>query len=1120
MDVDEAPQNSCHQQQAAPVGNQQQHRGNSIRGVHIVSSAHLERAMNDCIQRVGAFSTYVDYSLTRCDNCGVTGTVRFRHRHLDSETLGFVTMEPYCSNCDTTNDGEASGSRSSSFTPSIGGIQMVGNDCRYSTSPTKPSAPPLDVQWTMSLGAFMASLTATQLSRLLKSIGYSITDTLRRNASRLFKWRLTPIILKTCQEKIRVNQKLFSLPEGVSIDDVKSGRVKDVPRLIFSIDGRYDSSRHAQWATVTAICTSTGLIVAQRTYMCGTGGLCELETAYHAEKTAIKEILEELKQARIIVDKVVHDDCKTLTKFVNDEQCRNLLGEPIENGLDIFHACKNFKKKVAKYFGKDASVNRVRFIEVPIKSLKADMQDVIGENLVYKLMEEDEDFEFPSRDERERRGMKKQEMRQRMCEFLRGVDAPYILIPVAHTFTTQPFAESVAVDMTDVDIISTTSPDVPVPPSAPTETIAATQTTSATAAQTTAAQTTAAQTTAAQTTAAQTTAAQTTAAQTTAAQTTAAQTTADGSDEVHVDSGHVDETTTAQNANDEDASLSLRVHSTPFKLDWCKAGFKSHAFFKYLKTLIDDPVESHGVDTTKVFIRLVGRQPRMTKQDNATSLKNRQFIDVSIGNLKANVADVICNEFLYKMMRDDEEFNFDESLAKAKQRDLSKVFLASKCDTVFVLIPMHSEFLSPGLSELRATATKHVGNAATSQRPSARITRFDSGADTIPMEHISDDFVLPIENDDDGQQNEYEFFLSHGAISMSWLSGSGAKSASGRQLEKAIDTESAKVRSSVLVRLVGAKTRGSAGKTTANQICLDHLRLVYGGGDAWFESTKQRIGRHYFHCCANPENDTPDKLLTAMCNFAKHLTGDHEHCSKREGKGGCTEERQKHIEEAMKESRSKNAAIEDDLKLQVHLFVDTVLEMDNMMKRIPRKERSRMTRSWDAYKDRDRIPTDKCQYLIDSFHHSSSANESFHRQVNRHAPKDTFFRSSMKARIGCATLEWCELKELHLREKISPREVRQLCLEAYERGGRDEMDKELKRINHFKQKLRRQSLTEDDYSLHIQNQVRNPNTMSHREALLVLKENKLIDEGIASLMDIPDAKRFYTSIQHLEECKR
>ena len=905
----------------------------------------------------------------------------------------------------------------------------------------------------------MASLTATQVTTFLKSLGYGLTDTLRRNASRLFKWRLTPIVLRKAKEQILLNQKYYLLSDE-TLKAWKEGTLdkKNIPTLIISIDGRYDSSRSAQWATVTAICTSRGVIVAQRTYRCGDGE--ELDSAYHAEKVAIKEILEELKAANIVVTKVVHDDCKTLTAFINDDEVRNLVGEPIENGLDIFHATKNFKRKVAKFFGKDASVNRVRFIEVNINSLKAAWQDAIGEDLLYRLMDEHDDFDFPTADARV--GMPKKEIRGYMQRFLTRVDVPYILVPVSHTFTTQPFAESEAVDPAVItepdggDTADTHNADV--------------------------------------------------------------DTMVDGAAQAHdSDQDNIGGGCTSRSDDD----LALYVKPGPFDLAWCKSTIKKTPVYQHLQSVLEPSERASSSDTpvqtattkTQQYIRVVGKKNRQTK---GASFDTQSFIDISISNLKSDIVDSIGDAFLFKAMKDDDGFAFDGDVAvnMAKKRDLMKDFLSMKGDSMFVFIPLHAGSNPPSVSDIRTTTASRP-NTKTTRRPNTRVA--DAGVDTIELEQIADDFVIPIENNDADEQSEYELFLSRGAISMSWLSGATETSCTGRQLSEVINTESAKHRSSVLVRIVGAKTRGSAGKTTSNQLCIDHLRHVYGGGDAWFENTKKRIGRHYFHCCSDPKNDTPEKLLSAMHNFANHLIGDHQNCSKRDGRQGCTTERQEEIQAAMAECRKDNASYdEDSLKLQIHLFVDTVLEMDSMMKRIPSKERAKYTASWSAYKERDRIPTDKCRYLINSAEHSSSANESYHRKVNKHCPKDLFFRSSMKAKIALSTLDWCELKDLHVEHNLSPADVRKRCMAAYDNGGRDAHEKELNQINLTKCRLRAKRYLENEYSLHIRTLVGSPNTMPHIDALQTLKEHKLIGESVSSLMDIPDANRFFRSIQHLE----
>ena len=146
----------------------------------------------------------------------------------------------------------------------------------------------------------------------------------------------------------------------------------------------------------------------------------------------------------------------------------------------------------------------------------------------------------------------------------------------------------------------------------------------------------------------------------------------------------------------------------------------------------------------------------------------------------------------------------------------------------------------------------------------------------------------------------------------------------------------------------------------------------------------------------------------------------------------------------------------------------------------------------------------------------SSANESYHRKVNKHCPKDLFFRSSMKAKIALSTLDWCELKDLHIEHNLSPAEVRKRCMAAYEIGGRDAHEKELKQINLTKRRLLAKRYSENEYSLHIRTLVGSPNTMPHIDALQTLKEYKLIGESVSSLMDIADAHRFFRSIQHLE----
>ena len=94
-------------------------------------------------------------------------------------------------------------------------------------------------------------------------------------------------------------------------------------------------------------------------------------------------------------------------------------------------------------------------------------------------------------------------------------------------------------------------------------------------------------------------------------------------------------------------------------------------------------------------------------------------------------------------------------------------------------------------------------------------------------------------------------------------------------------------------------------------------------------------------------------------------------------------------------------------------------------------------------------------------------------------------------------------------------------MEAYESGGRDEHEKVLHKINLTKRRLRGKRHSESEYSLRIRNLVRSPNTMPNCEALKILKEFKLCEDNIHSLMGsaVPDADRFFKSIQHLEMLK-
>ena len=86
-------------------------------------------------------------------------------------------------------------------------------------------------------------------------------------------------------------------------------------------------------------------------------------------------MLEELKEAGIVVEKICHDDCKTLSKFIDSPTRTNLIGERIVNSLDLFHCAKNLKKKIDAVFGKEATVNRVRFLEVNISALSQERRD-------------------------------------------------------------------------------------------------------------------------------------------------------------------------------------------------------------------------------------------------------------------------------------------------------------------------------------------------------------------------------------------------------------------------------------------------------------------------------------------------------------------------------------------------------------------------------------------------------------------------------------------------------------------------------------------------------------------------------------------------------------------------
>ena len=234
---------------------------------------------------------------------------------------------------------------------------------------------------------------------MARSSRVKVTEALERNANRFVRWRIAPIVIELSEDTIRENREVAGLVvDTATIRAVLDGRLKrgdlGFPKeLIMCIDGRYDSARNARWATVTAICSVTGLIIAQRTYCCGKGR--ELRSAYKAElMTALKEILQELKEARIIVRRIIHDDCKSLSAMIDNLNApKNLINESIENALDVFHCVKNFKKKIVKVFGQDANVSRVRFFEVNVGDLAAhkynDFQKWILEH-VHPLRDNDE----------------------------------------------------------------------------------------------------------------------------------------------------------------------------------------------------------------------------------------------------------------------------------------------------------------------------------------------------------------------------------------------------------------------------------------------------------------------------------------------------------------------------------------------------------------------------------------------------------------------------------------------------------------------------------------------------------------------------------------------------------
>ena len=106
------------------------------------------------------------------------------------------------------------------------------------------------------------------------------------------------------------------------------------------------------------------------------------------------------------------------------------------------------------------------------------------------------------------------------------------------------------------------------------------------------------------------------------------------------------------------------------------------------------------------------------------------------------------------------------------------------------------------------------------------------------------------------------------------------------------------------------------------------------------------------------------------------------------------------------------------------------------------------------------------------------------------------------------------MKLCHMKNGIAPADVFEKCQAAYNDGGRDKHDAKRKEINNLKRRL--QLSDEYDYVQVILDMARSQGTMSHTEALQIMKENKLLAASIESMSSIEDADRFYKSIRHLE----
>ena len=93
-------------------------------------------------------------------------------------------------------------------------------------------------------------------------------------------------------------------------------------------------------------------------------------------------------------------------------------------------------------------------------------------------------------------------------------------------------------------------------------------------------------------------------------------------------------------------------------------------------------------------------------------------------------------------MQDDKNFLFDASTSSKTKRERMKEFLIQKGDALLVLVKIRADFAIPTLSDIKA-ARLDSAKGTTMQPTTTR--RRDPGVDTIAIEHISDDFIVPIE---------------------------------------------------------------------------------------------------------------------------------------------------------------------------------------------------------------------------------------------------------------------------------------------------------------------------------------------------------------------------------------